>query len=73
MTNWARHSHSQALNFPQMVALVSVFISPLSLDDNHGTQHADTCVYVVALGRHNKFVAQAYAHPQNEIGHGRKQ
>lgn len=56
-----------------MVALVSVFISPLSLDDNHGTQHADTCVYVVALGRHNKFVAQAYAHPQNEIGHGRKQ
>ncbi|ORX54914.1 hypothetical protein DM01DRAFT_1027656 [Hesseltinella vesiculosa] len=23
---------------------------------------------LVALGRHNKFVAQAYSHPENEIG-----
>ncbi|KAI9255145.1 putative PaaI_thioesterase family protein [Phascolomyces articulosus] len=27
---------------------------------------------LVATGRHNKFVAQAYAHPENEIGNNKK-
>lgn len=56
-----------------MDALVSVCLFPppsLSLGDSHMkiNMRIHVCVYVVALGRHNKFVAQAYAHPQNEIG-----